>query len=258
MVRWSLPFSLVVAGLTFLVPEKAVADETCPCGCGMLLSACNPAKCKIKAAMLQKQAAAEAQAKAEAQARAEKARAQAEAQARAEAEQRAREQAEAQAKAQAEAQAKAQAQAQAKQDPQTGRLTITEDAKKNLAHAQAADTLVQSVGDRKSSGECARYVQRAIEASGIPIGRGNAEDFGGENGLLRQAHYQEATGDYKKGDVVVIDPSPGHPHGHVAMYDGSKWVSDFVQKDLNPYNAPPGSTQRPSVTYKVYRYQPDN
>jgi membrane protein involved in colicin uptake len=130
MVRWSMLFSLLVAGLTFLLPNKAVAQEMCPCGCGMPLSACNPAKCSIKAAMLQRQAEAEANA-----------RAQAEAQARAEAEQRARQQAEAQARQQAEAQAKAEAeakaQARAKQDAQADQLTYDEGAKKNLPQAQA-------------------------------------------------------------------------------------------------------------------------
>ncbi|MFZ4833744.1 N-acetylglucosaminidase [Rouxiella sp. Mn2063] len=31
------------------------------------------------------------------------------------------------------------------------------------------------------------------------------------------------------GDVVVIQPIAGHPDGHIAMFNGLHWVSDFVQ-----------------------------
>jgi hypothetical protein len=34
----------------------------------------------------------------------------------------------------------------------------------------------------------------------------------------------------KAGDVAVIQPIPGHPHGHMAMFNGKKWVSDFKQR----------------------------
>lgn len=35
------------------------------------------------------------------------------------------------------------------------------------------------------------------------------------------------------GDVLVIQPyKGGNPHGHIAMYDGEDWVSDFVHTDL--------------------------
>jgi len=37
----------------------------------------------------------------------------------------------------------------------------------------------------------------------------------------------------KKGDVAVIQPyKGGDPHGHIAMYNGTKWVSDFKQRDM--------------------------
>ena len=55
---------------------------------------------------------------------------------------------------------------------------------------------------------------------------------------------------FEKGDVVVIQGIPGHPHGHMAMYDGSIWISDFRQPDLYPGTA--YRVARPS--YKIYRY----
>lgn len=55
---------------------------------------------------------------------------------------------------------------------------------------------------------------------------------------------------YVAGDVVVIDGIPSSPDGHMAMYNGTEWVSDFVQRDLYP--GPRYRTSQPS--YKVYRY----
>jgi hypothetical protein len=37
------------------------------------------------------------------------------------------------------------------------------------------------------------------------------------------------------GDVVVFDKTAQHPYGHIEMYDGHKWVSDFVQNSFSPY-----------------------
>lgn len=36
----------------------------------------------------------------------------------------------------------------------------------------------------------------------------------------------------QKGDIIVINKIEGHPNGHIAMYSGKKWISDFVQIDM--------------------------
>ena len=55
----------------------------------------------------------------------------------------------------------------------------------------------------------------------------------------------------QRGDVVVIQSIPGHPHGHMAMYDGEHWVSDFKQRTLYP-----GDSYRAyKPSYVVYRHQ---
>lgn len=43
-----------------------------------------------------------------------------------------------------------------------------------------------------------------------------------------------ATEEYtpQKGDIVVIQNIDNHPHGHIAMYDGEHWISDFEQRDF--------------------------
>jgi hypothetical protein len=55
----------------------------------------------------------------------------------------------------------------------------------------------------------------------------------------------------RKGDIVVIQPYVGgNPSGHIAMYDGSRWISDFKQADFwggKGYRAhkPPHTFYRP-------------
>lgn len=37
----------------------------------------------------------------------------------------------------------------------------------------------------------------------------------------------------QEGDVVVIQPcDDGNPAGHMAIYDGTTWYSDFRQRDM--------------------------
>lgn len=114
-------------------------------------------------------------------------------------------------------------------------------------------------------GQCATYVREAIEAGGLSItrtGSGSAKDYGPR---LIAAGFRAVTSGvltYKAGDVAVIDgfaksAAPGikkdHLDGHLAMYDGTQWISDFAQgADPNP-----GSDYRkasPSMT--IYRYEP--
>jgi type VI secretion system secreted protein VgrG len=54
----------------------------------------------------------------------------------------------------------------------------------------------------------------------------------------------------QKGDVAVFAGSDAHPHGHITIFDGKQWVSDFKQKNMSPYR-----TAAPPVT--IYRF-PDN
>lgn len=49
----------------------------------------------------------------------------------------------------------------------------------------------------------------------------------------------------QKGDIVVLSRTKRHFWGHIAMYTGRQWISDFKQKRMNPY--------RDDVPYKVYR-----
>jgi uncharacterized Zn-binding protein involved in type VI secretion len=105
----------------------------------------------------------------------------------------------------------------------------------------------------KSQGKCAKYVRQAMEAGGMDTtGRPvSAKDYGPF--LDKKGFAKVSPENYvpQKGDVVVIQPyKGGSVHGHIAMYDGQQWVSDFKQKDMwggSGYrnNQPPHQIYRP-------------
>lgn len=75
-----------------------------------------------------------------------------------------------------------------------------------------------------------------------------AKDMGA---ALLDAGFYAVNGAPRKGDVVVIQPAPGHPDGHAAIYDGQNWISDFKQL----HGLYPGPAYRSSQPpYKIYRH----
>lgn len=103
---------------------------------------------------------------------------------------------------------------------------------------------------KNSLGRCAEYVRKAVEAGGVHLVRHtSAKDYGSS---LEAVGFEAVDGtSYQAGDVAIIQPIPGHPHGHMTMYDGKLWISDFKQL----HGLYPGAsyrTQKPA--FKVYRY----
>jgi uncharacterized Zn-binding protein involved in type VI secretion len=105
----------------------------------------------------------------------------------------------------------------------------------------------------KSQGKCAKYVRQAMEAGGMdttgrPVSAKNYGPFLDKKGFAKVPAENYVP---QKGDVVVIQPyKGGSEHGHIAMYDGQQWVSDFKQKDMwggSGYrnNKPPHQIYRP-------------
>lgn len=37
------------------------------------------------------------------------------------------------------------------------------------------------------------------------------------------------------GDTAVFDKTDAHPYGHIEVFDGQQWVSDFKQRSFSPY-----------------------
>ena len=86
------------------------------------------------------------------------------------------------------------------------------------------------------AGRCARHVRRALEAGGAdctghPV---SAKDWGPTLARIGFTELPLAGTEPQPGDVLVIDALQGKVHGHIQMFDGMAWVSDFVQRERWP------------------------
>ncbi|MDQ2769612.1 MAG: hypothetical protein M3Y54_03835, partial [Bacteroidota bacterium] len=109
-------------------------------------------------------------------------------------------------------------------------------------------------------GKCAAYVRQAFEAGGIntnPHPR-SAKDYGsfliGWGFHVVSSSIQAGGYSAMRGDVAVFrgygTNHSGAWNGHIEMYNGNRWVSDFKQNFFTPgpgYRAPP-------VPYTIYRW----
>lgn len=113
-----------------------------------------------------------------------------------------------------------------------------EEIKKNLKYdIDKAVKHLNSHAQPSSLEACAKYVRQAIEAGGLstvgrPISAYQYVSFLPKLGFtkINSANYTPI-----KGDIIVIEAFQGdkyHKHGHIAMYNGSQWVSDFKQRDM--------------------------
>jgi len=120
--------------------------------------------------------------------------------------------------------------------------------------------------DTKPRGKCAAYVRRALNKGGFAVrppndGHGYAKNYGPE---LRRVGFEPVAASIhpskypvegyspRKGDVMVMDtyPTQSIPAGHMAMYTGKQWISDWPQRSFWP-----GSGYRSyKPSYTIYRY----
>jgi hypothetical protein len=105
----------------------------------------------------------------------------------------------------------------------------------------------------RSSHHCAMYCRLGMEAAGLSTedrpGSGDAGDYGPF--LLRHGAQVVAKDSYtpRVGDTVVFDKTAQHPYGHIEIYDGQRWVSDFMQHSFSPYG---DAASTPPFT--IYRF----
>jgi hypothetical protein len=101
-------------------------------------------------------------------------------------------------------------------------------------------------------GKCATYVREAMEAAGLnTTGHpGLAKDWGPT--LLRLGFATVPTTGYtaQLGDIVVIQSTSQSDAGHIEGFNGTNWVSDFVQAAFWP--GPSFRTEKPG--YTIYRW----
>lgn len=106
----------------------------------------------------------------------------------------------------------------------------------------------------KSIGKCAAHVRKAIEAGGLstegrPVAAYMYKDFLPKIGFNEIA---EVTGKIKQREWTDKNAKPGDiavmsygKYGHICMYNGKQWVSDFVQNNMWVYKG--------DGTCKIYR-----
>ena len=118
--------------------------------------------------------------------------------------------------------------------------------------AKAVQYLQTNYAGSQPGHHCAHAIREAIEAGGLllknhPI---EAKNYGP---TLAAANFVKISAtDYtpQAGDIVVIQPyQGGNVAGHITMYDGSVWRSDFVQNDM--WAGPGYRKNKPS--HEVYR-----
>lgn len=104
-----------------------------------------------------------------------------------------------------------------------------------------------------SQTHCAKYVRLALEAGGANTAghQSTAISYGP---ILTRNGFRviEVAGPFvpRKGDVAIIQPTRrGNPAGHIQGFDGSNWISDFIQRDFWP--GPGYRSERPE--YAIYR-----
>ena len=105
--------------------------------------------------------------------------------------------------------------------------------------ANKAAEYVTTHAARRSQGLCAQYVRLALEHGGCNTW-GHPLTAHGYNDFLECLEFTCIDNkNYcpQKGDIVVFSAVIGHPYGHIAMWNGRQWVSDFKQKGLFVANA---------------------
>lgn len=103
---------------------------------------------------------------------------------------------------------------------------------------QAALQHLRSHANSASTGYCAKYVRQALEAGGMNM-TGRPNNANAYIGFLKNKGYQqvgsgygETLGSYipQAGDIIIYKANAKHRYGHIAMYDGQDWYSDFKQR----------------------------
>ena len=120
---------------------------------------------------------------------------------------------------------------------------------------QSINHLQQKTFGRKSTSDCATFVRLAIKAGGLTLKiRHSAKDY--KSSLITAGFLPigSANGCYLPGDVIIIEPSGKHTDGHMAMYDGKQWLSDFPQKNMLYIYPDQTPEQANMLRHTIFRY----
>lgn len=111
----------------------------------------------------------------------------------------------------------------------------------------------QNAQGRKATGDCALYVRKALQAAQVKQffsgGLGNANEIGPRLLSMGWVAVGQNSKDFKKGDIAIFmrtNTPSGQKYGHICMFDGSVWISDFIQTSVQP-------NSKDNLTYTLYR-----
>lgn len=104
-------------------------------------------------------------------------------------------------------------------------------------YKKAIETLNENA-ESSPVGYCAKYVRLALEGGGLNTS-GHPRSAKDYNVFLPKLGFKEVPvkADYQPltGDIVVMQSIGNHIHGHIQMYNGENWVSDYKQPRFYPY-----------------------
>ena len=118
----------------------------------------------------------------------------------------------------------------------------------NWSPEQAAEYATEHA-EKRSVGMCALYVRKAIIAGGIPLYIGG--DAWSYKHILPILNFQQVVikAEREVGDIVVFQPIGGRKYGHIAIWNGRQWVSDFKQRNLIIHS----DYTKEGAEYTIYR-----
>ncbi len=87
--------------------------------------------------------------------------------------------------------------------------------------------------NKKSVSLCAAYVRNSLEAGGCPTFFHPKVAYEYKDFLLDLGFIEiPKTNKREIGDIVVFNAVRNHPYGHIAIWNGNQWISDFKQRNL--------------------------
>lgn len=113
---------------------------------------------------------------------------------------------------------------------------------------KAVAYVISNAKTQKPYGDCALYVRKAINEGGISGSWGDAWQYITALPTIGFTDLGKIT-EFKKGDIVVFNKTGGRKWGHIAMWTGSQWVSDFKQNSILVHDDYDGKD------YHVFRWQ---
>lgn len=120
---------------------------------------------------------------------------------------------------------------------------------------------------KTSTGHCAKHVRMAIENSGILLPdrpreayqymnylptKGFKLIYSGRKKDLKNPNQYPHMDDLKVGDIAVFNKTRSHPSGHISMFDGQNWYSDFLQGTWH------GLADKGFDSYGIFRFEKSN